>query len=111
MLCLSAPAAAARAAYGDDIKVGKFPFSASGKAVAAMHTAGFVKLIAEPRYGELVGAHVVGAGATELIAELGLAMTLESTPVEIASTVHAHPTLSEAIFEAALAAEGRSINF
>ncbi|UCE86052.1 MAG: dihydrolipoyl dehydrogenase [Deltaproteobacteria bacterium] len=100
----------ARAEFGDDVRVGTFPFTASGKAVAAQHTAGFVKIIAEPRYGELVGAHIVGAGATELIAELALAMTLESTPVEIANTVHAHPTLSEAILEAALSAEGRSIH-
>jgi dihydrolipoamide dehydrogenase len=103
--------AEARAEFGDDLRVGKFPFTASGKAVAGQHTAGFVKILAEPRYGELVGAHIVGAGATELIAELALAMTLEATPVEIAGTVHAHPTLSEAILEAALSAEGRSINF
>lgn len=101
----------ARAEFGDDVRVGKFPFTASGKAVAALHSAGFVKIIAEPRHGEIVGAHVVGAGATELIAELALAMTLESTTAEIAGTVHAHPTLSEAILEAALGAEGRSINF
>jgi dihydrolipoamide dehydrogenase len=79
--------------------------------VAAAHTAGFAKVIAEPRFGEIVGAHVVGAGATELIAEIGLAMTLEATTEEVAQTCHAHPTLSEAILEATLAAEGRSINF
>jgi len=101
----------AREAFGDDVRVGKFPFTASGKAIAAGHTAGFVKIIAEPRYGEIVGAHIVGHGATELIAEIGLAMTLESTTAEVAATSHAHPTLSEAILEAALAAEGRSINF
>jgi dihydrolipoamide dehydrogenase len=102
--------AQARAEYGD-VRVGKFPFTASGKAVAAAHTAGFAKIIAEPRFGEIVGAHVIGAGATDLIAEIGLAMTLEATTGEIAGTCHAHPTLSEAILEAALAAEGRSINF
>jgi dihydrolipoamide dehydrogenase len=103
--------AEARAAFGQDVRVGKFPFTASGKAVASAHTAGFVKIIAEPRYGEIVGAHIVGAGATELIAEIALAMTLEATTAEIARTSHAHPTLSEAILEAALSSEGRSINF
>lgn len=103
--------AEARARYGDDLRVGRFPFTASGKAIAAGHTAGFAKLLAEPRYGQIVGAHLVGAGATELIAEIGLALTLEATTSEIAGTPHAHPTLSEAILEAALAAEGRGINF
>ncbi len=101
----------ARAAYGDDLRVGKFPFLASGKAVATAHTAGFVKILAEPTYGEIVGAHIVGAGATDLIAEIGLGMTLEATTGEIAGTTHAHPTLSEAILEAALATEGRAIHF
>lgn len=100
----------ARAAYGDDLKVGSFPFTASGKAIAAGHTAGFAKILASPAHGEIVGAHIVGHGATDLIAEIGLAMTLESTTAEIAATTHAHPTLSEALFEAALGAEGRSIN-
>jgi len=103
--------AEARARYGDDLRVGRFPFTASGKAIASAHTAGFAKILAEPRFGQVVGAHVVGAAATELIAEIGLAMTLEATTSEIAGTCHAHPTLSEAILEAALAAEGRSINF
>lgn len=103
--------AQARAEFGDGIRVGSFPFTASGKAVAAGHTAGFAKLIAEPKYGEIVGAHLVGHGATELIAEIGLAMTLECTTSEIAATAHAHPTLSEALHEAALLAEGRGINF
>ncbi|HTY19816.1 MAG TPA: dihydrolipoyl dehydrogenase [Myxococcota bacterium] len=102
--------AQARAEFGDDVRIGRFPFTASGKAVASAHTAGFAKLIAEPRFGEIVGAHLVGYGATELVAEIALAMTLEATTSEIAATTHAHPTLSEAILEAALAAEGRSIN-
>ncbi len=101
----------AREAYGDDIKVGKMPFTAVGKAIAAAHTAGFVKIVAEPEYGQIVGAHLVGHGATELLPEIGLAMTLEATTSEIAATTHAHPTLSEALLEAALAAEGRAINF
>jgi dihydrolipoamide dehydrogenase len=103
--------AEARELYGDDLRVGKFPFTASGKAVAAGHTAGFVKILAEPRFGEIVGAHIVGAGATELVAEIAMAMTLEATTEEVAATCHAHPTLSEAILEAALAAEGRAIHF
>ena len=102
---------AARREHGDELKVGKFPFTASGKAVAAGHSEGFVKILAEPRHGEILGAHVVGHGATDLIAEIGLAMTLEATTTEVAGTCHAHPTLSEAILEAALASEGRAINF
>jgi dihydrolipoamide dehydrogenase len=101
----------ARERYGDELRVGKFPFTASGKAIAAAHTAGFAKILAEPRYGQIVGAHLVGQGATDLLAEIGLAMTLEATPAEIAATCHAHPTLSEAILESALAAEGRAIHF
>jgi len=100
----------ARAKHGE-VRVGKFPFTASGKAIASAHTAGFVKIIAEPRHGQIVGAHLVGQGATELVAEIGLAMTLEATTAEIGATCHAHPTLSEAIHEATLAAEGRAINF
>jgi dihydrolipoamide dehydrogenase len=102
--------AEARERFGE-VRVGRFPFTASGKAVASGHTAGFAKLIAEPRFGEIVGAHLVGYGATELVAELSLAMALEATTAEIAGTSHAHPTLSEAILESALAAEGRGINF
>jgi len=101
----------ARGEYGDQLRVGKFPFTASGKAVASAHTAGFVKLLAEPESGEIVGAHIVGQGATELIAEIGMAMTLEATTAEVAATCHAHPTLSEALLESALLAEGRGVNF
>lgn len=102
--------AAARSERGDRIRIGKFPFVASGKAVAADHTAGFVKLIVDSEMGEILGAHVIGAGATELIAELSLAMQLEATTAELIHTIHAHPTMSEAIWESALAAEGRSLN-
>lgn len=102
--------ARARALWGDDVRVGRFPFSASGRAVAAARPAGLVKIVAEPAYGEIVGAHVVGAGATELIAEIGLAVQLESTTAELARASHAHPTLSEALLEATLAAEGRAIH-
>ncbi len=100
----------ARSEYGDDLRVGRFPFAASGKAVASGHSAGFAKLLSEPEGGEIVGAHIVGQGATELIAEIGLAMTLEATTSELAATCHAHPTLSEALMESALLAEGRGIN-
>lgn len=102
--------AEARAA-GHEVRVGKFPFAASGKAVATGHTEGFVKLVVDARYGEILGGQAIGAGVTELIAEVTVAMNLESTVREIGETCHAHPTLSEALMEAALAAEGRTINF
>ena len=102
--------AQAREQHGDAVRIGKFPFSASGKAVAADHTSGFVKLVVSAEFGEILGAHIIGAGATELIGELSLAMQLEATTAEVAHTIHAHPTLSEAIREAALSAEGRSLN-
>lgn len=95
---------------GRDVRVGKFPFAAAGKAVAVGHTAGFVKLVSDARYGEVLGCQIIGVGATELIAEVALALRLESTTREIAETSHAHPTLSEAIMESALAAEGRVRN-
>ena len=96
---------------GRDVKLGKIPFSASGKAVSAGHTEGFVKLVADARYGEILGCQIVGADATELIAEVALAMALESTVRELGEGCHAHPTLSEVVKEAALAVEGRSLNF
>ena len=92
-------------------KVGKFPFSASGKAVAAGHPEGFVKMIFDARYGELLGTHIIGAEATELIAEAGLGRALETTEHELIKTVHAHPTMSEALMEAAAVAYGESVNF
>ncbi len=95
---------------GYEVKVGKFPFAALGKAVATGHTQGFVKLVAEAEYGEIVGCHILGKGATDMIAELGLAGTLEATTSEVGATVHAHPTLSEAVMEAAHAAEGHALN-
>jgi len=95
---------------GLDIKVGKFPFSASGKASAAGHTDGFVKIIYDAKYGELLGCHVIGHDATELIAEAVTARTLETTYHEILDSVHPHPTLSEAIMEATRDAMGQSIN-
>ncbi len=95
---------------GYDIKIGKFPYSASGKARAIGAKDGMVKLIFDKKYGELLGAHIIGAEATELIAELGMAKTLEATPVELSKTVHAHPTLSEMIMEAAADADGEAVH-
>lgn len=95
---------------GHEIKVGKFPFSASGKASAAGHNDGFVKVIYDAKYGELLGCHVIGHDATELIAEVVTARTLETTYHEILDAVHPHPTLSEAIMEATRDAVGQSIN-
>lgn len=91
-------------------KVGKFPFMASGKALAVAETDGFVKLLFGEENGELLGAHILGGDATEMIAELGLALTLEATQEEITATIHAHPTLSEAIMEASHAADGLAIH-
>jgi dihydrolipoamide dehydrogenase len=99
----------ARAA-GHDIRVGRFPFRPLGKAVAVGETEGFVKLIFDAQYGELLGAHILGSEATELIHELVLARKLEATGQSIFTTVHAHPTLSEAVMEAAAAAYGEAIN-
>jgi dihydrolipoamide dehydrogenase len=101
--------AAAREA-GYDIKVGKFPFTASGKASAAGAKDGFVKLIFDAAYGELLGAHMIGANVTEMIAEIVVARKLETTAHEIIKAVHPHPTMSEAIMEAAAAAYGEVIN-
>jgi len=95
---------------GIAVKTAKFPFTALGKAVATGHTEGFVKMVAEERYGEVIGCHIIGHGASDLIAELGLARTLEATYNEIGKTVHAHPTLPEAIREAALMLGGEAID-
>ncbi len=93
-----------------DYKIGKFPFTASGKAVASAESEGFVKVISDAKTGEIYGAHILGSEATELIAEYGLAMDLEATVEEIHHTIHAHPTLSEAIMEAAAATTGEAIH-
>jgi dihydrolipoamide dehydrogenase len=95
---------------GIEYKVGKFPFAASGKAVAVNHSEGFVKVIVGEKYGEILGAHIIGSDATELITEYGLAMNLEATVDEIHGTIHAHPTMSEALAEAAAAAHGEAIH-
>jgi dihydrolipoamide dehydrogenase len=95
---------------GLDIKTGKFPFTASGKASAAGERDGFVKLIFDAKYGELLGAHMIGANVTEMIAEVVVAKNLETTGHEIIKSVHPHPTMSEAIMEAAAAAYGEVIH-
>ena len=89
---------------GHEIKVGKFPFSASGKASASGHKDGFVKLVFDAKYGELLGGHMIGANVTEMVAELVALRKLETTGHELIKTVHPHPTLSEAVMEAAAAA-------
>ncbi|MCU0326839.1 MAG: dihydrolipoyl dehydrogenase, partial [Spirosomaceae bacterium] len=89
---------------GYEIKVGKFPFSASGKAKAGGVPEGFVKVIFDAKYGEWLGCHMIGANVTEMIAEAVVARKLETTGMEIIKSVHPHPTMSEAIMEAAAAA-------
>jgi dihydrolipoamide dehydrogenase len=95
---------------GRKFRIGRFPFSASGKARAIGETEGFVKLIIGEPHGEILGAHIIGPEATEMIAELGLAITLEATHEEIEATIHAHPTLSEAVHEATGQAFGHAIH-
>ena len=95
---------------GYEIKVGKFPFSASGKASAAGAKDGFIKVIFDAKYGEFLGAHMIGANVTEMIAEIVVARKLETTGHEIIKSVHPHPTMSEAVMEAAAAAYGEVIH-
>ena len=95
---------------GYDVAVGKFPFSAIGKARIINETSGFVKIVGEKKYDEVLGVHIIGPRATELIAEAGAALRLEATSEELVRTIHAHPTLSEAIHEAAEAVEGKPIH-
>jgi dihydrolipoamide dehydrogenase len=96
-------------AQGYDVLVGKFPFLANGKAVTYGERGGFVKVVSERKYGEVLGLHIVGPHASDLILEGGLALQLEATLDEIDATTHAHPTLGEAIAEAALDAQGRAL--
>lgn len=95
---------------GYNIKIGKFPFSANGKARAMGETAGMVKLIFDEKYGELLGAHIVGPEATEIISEITIAVNMEATGESIIKSIHAHPTLHEAILESAGVALGEAIN-
>lgn len=97
-------------AAGFELKIGKFPFSASGKAKAAGHPEGFVKLIIDAKYGEILGAHMIGHGVTDMIAEIVLARRLEATGMDLVKTVHPHPTMSEAVMEAAAVAYGEVIH-
>ena len=95
---------------GIDIKVGKFPFSASGKASAGGHKDGFVKVIFDAKYGEWLGCHMIGAGVTDMIAEAVLGRKLETTGHEVLKTIHPHPTMSEAVMEAVADAYGEVIH-
>jgi dihydrolipoamide dehydrogenase len=95
---------------GYDINVAKFPFQANGKALGMNESSGFVKLISDKQYGELIGGHMIGPNVTELLPELTLAASAELTPEEIARNVHPHPTLTEAIKEAAHGLEGHMLN-
>jgi len=95
---------------GYELKVGKFPFSASGKASASGAKEGFVKVIFDAKYGELLGSHMIGSNVTEMIAELVVAKTLETTGHEIIKSIHPHPTMSEAVMEASAAAYGEVIH-
>ena len=101
--------AQARAA-GHDVQVGRFPFSASARAMTAGDTEGLVKVVADAKYGELLGVHIIGPEASEMIPESALALRLEATLEDVTATIHAHPTLGEATMEAALAATGASIH-
>ena len=96
---------------GLPVKVGKVPFQAIGKAVIVGETGGFAKIIAHAETDEILGVHIIGTHVTELIAEASAAMLFEATAWEIGAAVHPHPTLSEVLGEAALAVDGKSINF
>ncbi len=93
-----------------DVKIGRFPFVASGRALTLNETKGLVKFVVDAKFGEILGVHILGPQASELIAEAVLAMQMETTYKDIVSCVHAHPTLSEAMMEAALAVDGKTIN-
>jgi dihydrolipoamide dehydrogenase len=95
---------------GYEVKVGKFPFTASGKASAAGTKDGFIKVIFDAKYGEWLGAHMIGENVTEIIAEVVAARKLETTGHEIIKSVHPHPTMSEAVMEAVAAAYGEVIH-
>jgi dihydrolipoamide dehydrogenase len=96
---------------GYDVQVGKFPFTASGKAAIEGKTAGFVKVVRDKKYDEVLGVHIIGPHATDLIAEASVAVSVEATVEELFRAVHAHPTLAEAVAEAAHASHGAAIHF
>ena len=95
---------------GHEVKIGKYSFMANGKALAVGHNEGFVKLIFDQKYGELIGAHIIGQNATELISELSIAISLETTWEQLAFGIHPHPTFSEGIMEAAMDAYGIGVH-
>jgi dihydrolipoyl dehydrogenase len=95
---------------GHDVEVGKFPFQASGRAMTYGDTDGLVKVVADAKYGELLGMHIIGPNASDMIPEAALGIRLEATLEDITATIHAHPTLAESVMEAALAATGASIH-
>jgi dihydrolipoamide dehydrogenase len=95
---------------GYEVKVGRFPFQPNGKALGMGETTGWIKIVTDVRYGEILGGHMIGPEVTELLPELTLAQMMELTPVEIARNVHSHPTLSEVIMEAAHDAAGHPIH-
>jgi dihydrolipoamide dehydrogenase len=98
-------------ARGLEVKVGRMPFRAVGKAVAIGETTGFVKIVATKQYGEVIGCQIIGHAATDIISEVVLGKALETTVTEIGKTAHAHPTMPEAIMQAALAADGEAIDY
>ena len=95
---------------GHQVQVGKFPFAALGRAQTYGDTEGFVKIVADERYGEILGVHILGAVASDMIAEATMAMHLEATVEDLAATIHAHPTWPEATAEAALATRGLALH-
>jgi dihydrolipoamide dehydrogenase len=96
---------------GIEVKIGTFPYRGNGKAIAMERTDGLAKLVVDAKTNEVVGYHIIGQDATELLAEAALGSVLETTPRELGWTVHAHPTLSEVVKEAALAVDGEAIHF
>ncbi|MCY7668784.1 dihydrolipoyl dehydrogenase, partial [Bacillus safensis] len=96
---------------GFEVKIGKFPFMAIGKALVYGESDGFVKIIADQKTDDILGIHMIGPHVTDMISEAGLAKVLDATPWEVGQTIHPHPTLSEAIGEAALAVDGKAIHF
>ena len=98
------------AAQGKDVKVGRFPFAALGKALIKGQTEGFVKMVCDAKTDEILGTHVIGPGATDIVAEMGLAQMLEATPLEVGLNIHPHPTLAEAIMEASWDVDRRAVH-
>ena len=107
--CIGMTEEAAKRA-GHEVKIGKYPLAAHGRAMTAAHNDGFVKIVADAKYGEVLGVHMIGHNVSELVAEAGIARALESTVEEIAAHAHAHPSMAEAVMEAALAAMDRPIH-